>query len=327
MQFLSLDTHIYSCGSLLALWTATRLLNPVPLETQLALTATFVARTAVHPTLNARREPSVLILRAVLLVPLLDSSGVRSIQARLRLWAARSIIYAGMFYIDIVILARFTNRALPFCSHGNCYNSNAVCCDNPGTRCTIGSLCGACSPGQTCGNNGVCLSNNPTTATRAPTPPATSTSSTSRLSTTLVSHSSAQSSTSLTVSSSSTSRSSSPTVEIPISTTVLSTTFSSATMASSFSTLATPTPTAQSSSTASASPTTVAQVDSFSLLGCFSDSANAPILVADSLNDSTTSMTVEKCVAFAQQNAWRYAGVESGRSVYALQVSAKLIST
>jgi hypothetical protein len=285
MQFLSLDTHIYSCGSLLALWTATRLLNPVPLETQLALTATFVARTAVHPTLNARREPSVLILRAVLLVPLLDSSGVRSIQARLRLWAARSIIYAGMFYIDIVILARFTNRALPFCSHGNCYNSNAVCCDNPGTRCTIGSLCGACSPGQTCGNNGVCLSNNPPTATGAPT------------------------------------------VEIPISTTVLSTTFSSTTMKSSFSTSATPTPTAQSSSTASASPTTVAQVDSFSVLGCFSDSANAPILVADSLNDSTTSMTVEKCVAFAQQNAWRYAGVESGRSVYALQVSAKLIST
>lgn len=47
------------------------------------------------------------------------------------------------------------------------------------------------------------------------------------------------------------------------------------------------------------------------------DSSDARILVADSTEDgSEDGMTVEKCVAFASDGAWKYAGVEFGRSVH-----------
>jgi hypothetical protein len=68
----------------------------------------------------------------------------------------------------------------------------------------------------------------------------------------------------------------------------------------------------QSSRTPS-SPTEVAQVGDFVDVGCFQDSSDSRILVGDSTEDqSSTGMTVEKCVAFALQNNWQYAGVEFG---------------
>ena len=60
----------------------------------------------------------------------------------------------------------------------------------------------------------------------------------------------------------------------------------------------------------------VASVGPFVNQGCFQDSPSSRVLVADSTeDDSSTGMTVEKCVAFAQQNNWQYAGVETGRYV------------
>jgi hypothetical protein len=46
-------------------------------------------------------------------------------------------------------------------------------------------------------------------------------------------------------------------------------------------------------------------------IGCFEDDTDARILVADSTVDqSETGMTVEKCIAFANDGAWQFAGVE-----------------
>lgn len=57
----------------------------------------------------------------------------------------------------------------------------------------------------------------------------------------------------------------------------------------------------------------VAQVGNFEDMGCFQDSPNSRMLVGDSTEDqSSAGMTVEKCVAFALQNNWQYAGVEFG---------------
>lgn len=51
----------------------------------------------------------------------------------------------------------------------------------------------------------------------------------------------------------------------------------------------------------------------FKDIGCYQDSPDSRILVADSTEDqSSTGMTVEKCVAFAIDNSWQYAGVEFG---------------
>lgn len=59
------------------------------------------------------------------------------------------------------------------------------------------------------------------------------------------------------------------------------------------------------------SPTVVPQVSSYKAQGCYQDSGDSRVLVADSTTDAN-GMTVEKCVAFAQNNNWQYAGVEFG---------------
>jgi hypothetical protein len=99
-QFLPWDIHIHSCGSLLAFWATTRLLHLVPLQTPLALMATFVARKAVRPTLNALLEPTVLLLgvgSVPLLVPLLVKDFVRLRQVPFWLSSARLTCSAGKF--------------------------------------------------------------------------------------------------------------------------------------------------------------------------------------------------------------------------------------
>ncbi len=63
-------------------------------------------------------------------------------------------------------------------------------------------------------------------------------------------------------------------------------------------------------------PTVVSSVGNFQDAGCFFDSTTARVLVADSTSDSSdTGLTVEKCIAFAQNGAWQFAGVEFGRYV------------
>lgn len=85
------------------------------------------------------------------------------------------------------------------------------------------------------------------------------------------------------------------------------------------STSSTATGASSSSSTSSLpSPTVVPSVGDFGNTGCFFDSTSAQVLVANSIVDqSATGMTVEKCVAFAQNGSWRFAGVEFGRYVTA----------
>ncbi|KAG4436972.1 hypothetical protein IFR05_007542 [Cadophora sp. M221] len=60
-----------------------------------------------------------------------------------------------------------------------------------------------------------------------------------------------------------------------------------------------------------AAPTVVPSSGTFKSKGCYVDSADARVLVVDSVNDySTTGMTVQKCVQLAQRRGLRYAGVE-----------------
>ncbi|KAH6694937.1 hypothetical protein BKA61DRAFT_741936 [Leptodontidium sp. MPI-SDFR-AT-0119] len=160
------------------------------------------------------------------------------------------------------------------CCHGNCYNADAVCCDNSAVQCTIGNLCNACGPGQTCTTGATtCVGGDgehPTT-----------------------SKSSTQTTPTITIPTTN----KSPTTTKPPSTTSIS---------------ITPPPTTTTSKPPSV-PTEVPQVGDFKDIGCYQDSPDSRILVADSTEDqSSTGMTVEKCVAFAIDNSWQYAGVEFG---------------
>ncbi|RAH81716.1 hypothetical protein BO86DRAFT_399552 [Aspergillus japonicus CBS 114.51] len=162
------------------------------------------------------------------------------------------------------------------CCHGNCYTSDAVCCDFPSIQCidvhydyyTIN----------------VVEYDNDSAAGRAfldhydkyydenkATTTTTSTSTTSKTTTTTSSTSSA-------------------------STTSKSTTTTT-------------------TSSVSSTPTRPTQVDSFSFLGCYSDQESPRVLVADSKEDAT-GMTVEACVSLAKAGAWRYAGVEYSRQCF-----------
>ncbi|KAI5455943.1 hypothetical protein BGZ63DRAFT_409575 [Mariannaea sp. PMI_226] len=68
-----------------------------------------------------------------------------------------------------------------------------------------------------------------------------------------------------------------------------------------------------STSTATSTPTVVPSVGLYVNTGCFTDSFSARVLVAGNKTDqSATGMTVEKCVSFAEDGGWRYAGVEYG---------------
>lgn len=65
-------------------------------------------------------------------------------------------------------------------------------------------------------------------------------------------------------------------------------------------------------------PTTVPSVGSFQNRGCFVDFANgARVLRADSsTQDGENGMTVEKCIALARDDGWRWAGVEFGSQCF-----------
>ncbi|KAL7941069.1 hypothetical protein V8C42DRAFT_361317 [Trichoderma barbatum] len=70
---------------------------------------------------------------------------------------------------------------------------------------------------------------------------------------------------------------------------------------------------ASSSSTSQATPTVVPSVGLYRNTGCFVDSATARVLSDKNSTDlSPTGMTVEKCIALAQQGSYTYAGVEYG---------------
>jgi hypothetical protein len=153
--------------------------------------------------------------------------------------------------VPCAMLRRNSNLDIP--SHGNCYEPGTVCCDFPSIQCTVGTLCNACSPGQTCDNNQC-----------AGSPSSSATSSLTSLATT-------------------------------------SSTATSSSLASSVTMTSTPT------------PTVVPSVGLYVKTGCFVDSISARVLSGQNSTDqSPTGMTVEKCVALAQQGSYAYAGVEYG---------------
>lgn len=157
------------------------------------------------------------------------------------------------------------------CSHGNCYQKDAICCDNGAIQCKIGELCNACDAGQTCTTGASsCAAGGggsaPTSTSKSVSQP------TSAQSTPVATHS---------------------------------------TVKSTASTVKSTTSHQSASSAPSATPTLVAAVDDFKAQGCYQDSADNRILVADSITNAK-GMTVENCVAFAQKNNWQYAGVEFG---------------
>ena len=75
-------------------------------------------------------------------------------------------------------------------------------------------------------------------------------------------------------------------------------------------------PVATTSSSAAPSATVppvagwVPSVGNFDTPGCYPDSVSTRSLRGDTFVDET--MTVEKCIAFAREGSWRYAGVEYG---------------
>ncbi|KAL2135249.1 hypothetical protein VTI74DRAFT_9234 [Chaetomium olivicolor] len=211
------------------------------------------------------------------------------------------------------------------CCHGQCYAQNAVCCDNPGTRCTLGKACNVCNPGQLCRNGGCSGDptdqpdnpppetttrppNTPTTTREQPKPtPTTSTTTVANPSTLSIttkenpptppsSTSSSPKSTS-TSTSKSTSTSTSTTAEVQPTTTEKPP-------------VITPTPTT-STSTEPPKPTTVSAVGPFQSPTCIQDFVEARVLVNGSVSDfSENGITIEKCIELAQ--GWQYAGVEYG---------------
>ncbi|KAL4868867.1 hypothetical protein BDV12DRAFT_196846 [Aspergillus spectabilis] len=77
------------------------------------------------------------------------------------------------------------------------------------------------------------------------------------------------------------------------------------------------TTTSSTTTTLPPTPTTVPQIDRFSFIGCYVDTADARILVADSSEgENPDGMTVEKCIALAKNGVWRYAGVEFGSQCF-----------
>jgi hypothetical protein len=62
-----------------------------------------------------------------------------------------SLLHVDQLGLDKIFEIWKANKILNFQnSHGNCYISTAVCCDNPGVTCSIGSACNVCPPTQTC---------------------------------------------------------------------------------------------------------------------------------------------------------------------------------
>ncbi|KAL5332569.1 peptidase S8/S53 domain-containing protein, partial [Aspergillus crustosus] len=92
-----------------------------------------------------------------------------------------------------------------------------------------------------------------------------------------------------------------------------SSTETSSTETSSTETSSTETSSTETSSTETSSgqptPTTVSDIDDFSAIDCLADGMDNRVLVGDD-NESSSEMTPERCVKFAQDGAWKYAGVE-----------------
>ncbi|RAK74413.1 uncharacterized protein BO72DRAFT_515847 [Aspergillus fijiensis CBS 313.89] len=195
------------------------------------------------------------------------------------------------------------------CCHGNCYTSDAVCCDFPSIQCSIGTACNVCSPGQTCGSNQCVGGAESTTTTTTKT---TSSSTTTSLPPVVPSSTTTTSTATKSTTSTTTTTSKSTTTTTSTSTTSKTTTTTSSTSSTSTTSRSTTTTT---TSSASSTPTQPTQVDSFSFLGCYSDQESPRVLVADSKEDAT-GMTVEACVSLAKAGAWRYAGVEYSRQCF-----------
>ncbi|KAL4877591.1 hypothetical protein BJY04DRAFT_230551 [Aspergillus karnatakaensis] len=197
------------------------------------------------------------------------------------------------------------------CCHGNCYSSDAVCCDFPSIKCSIGKACNVCSPGEKCQDNQCSGSAPPSTTKTTTIPPVTSTTTTTKSTTTTTTTTSRSTTTTTTTKSTTTTTTTTTTRPSTTTTTTSTTTRPSTTTTTTTTTTSTTKSTTTSSTTSSSAPTPtrVPQVDSYSLYGCYSDQESPRVLVADSTEDRT-GMTVEKCIALAQEGAWRYAGVE-----------------
>ncbi|KAL5334222.1 hypothetical protein BJX70DRAFT_378887 [Aspergillus crustosus] len=202
------------------------------------------------------------------------------------------------------------------CCHGNCYNKEAICCDFPAIKCTIGELCNACSKGQKCGDNECINDSNPTSTTKS----ISTTESASSTSTTVppvdnTTPASTTDSTSTSTDTTSTTSTSSTTSGTDSATTTGRTTSSSSSgtssstseMSSTSSTSTTPT-TRTPTTSGQPTPTIVSDIDDFSAMDCLADNPGNRILVGD--DDSSSEMTPNQCVKLAQNGGWRYAGVE-----------------
>ncbi|RFU32891.1 hypothetical protein B7463_g3468, partial [Scytalidium lignicola] len=224
------------------------------------------------------------------------------------------------------------------CCHGNCYKSGTVCCNFDSIQCDVGDLCNACSPGQTCGDNqctGQSTSPPPTsvstTTTHPPPPPPPPTSIST---TTTTAHTSPppppppQTSISTTTTSpppstshSTTTTTTTKTTSPPPSPPPPPTSISTTTTTTTTTTHPLPPPPSTSVSTTSTSaiptPTLVPSSGTFSNIGCFLDSTIVRVLVVgSSVDQSSTGMTVEKCIAVAQISGLQFAGVEFGGECY-----------
>ena len=138
---------------------------------------------------------------------------------------------------------------------------------NDAVQCTIGNLCNACQPGQTCTTGAsTCAGGGASPSTSKSTVPTSPPVTTSK--------------------------------PPPVTTSEP------------------PPVTSSSTSKPPTLPTEVPSVGNFKDKGCFQDSPDSRVLVADSIEDQSSSgMTVEKCIQFALKNSWQYAGVEFGGSV------------
>ncbi|CAG7916266.1 unnamed protein product [Penicillium olsonii] len=222
------------------------------------------------------------------------------------------------------------------CCHGRCLPPGNKCCTFAGVKCEASDTsCQQCGPESTCGT-GSCISSSSSTATGATASNPTTIPSSTSTGTATVSATTAQPPTTSVPTSESTTTS---TTSVPISESTATSTTTGASTTNGASTTTTvgsgpstttttgttligSTDISSSSSSSSSSsiaptPTIAPQVDAFTFGGCFVDSSDARILVADSTEDgSSDGMTIEKCVAFADDGAWRYAGVEFGSQCY-----------
>lgn len=162
-------------------------------------------------------------------------------------------------------------------SHGNCYAAGTVCCDHDAVQCGIGQLCNACGSGQTCTSGAsTCAGSGGSVPTTKPS----------------------TSPTTITIPISQTTKTTAPTTVNPTTTNPTTTTIDPTTGGGS------------------STPSVVSKVGNFVSQGCYQDTTSARILVAGSSQDQSSSgMTVEKCIALARADAWQYAGVEFGGCV------------